>query len=259
MKNIPRLDELAQIREEFWVEMEQEKPRTEEELGESEIQPGAIPVGELGMVAGVPAAVAAEGERKDRMITVPGSKKSPKAGKPAPLFEGLNMSIGKVRGGTETQGREGGAPTEITRKTVVKVGQAPKDTVFGLKDIGIGRDQGKVAESTSGVGVPRAGRPRDGTLGAGEVKFSPQGKAKDALFTSKDLQVKGKGTRPSDTTLLTPGKGRVSAGGQPKELEPGKRRIEVIDPSAGESEAGKPGKRPKGRGKGSDDEIGWIH
>jgi hypothetical protein len=193
------------------------------------------------------------------MITVPGAKKSAKAGRSAPLFEGLNMSIGKVRGGGETQGREGGVPTEITRKTVVKGAQAPKDTVFGLKDIRMDRGPGKVAEGASGVGVPRANRPKEGALGAGDIRFSPVDRAKDALFTSRDLQVKGKGVRATDTSLLSPGKGKVPAAGQPKELDPGRRRIEVINPSAAEKEAGKPGKKPRGRGKKDDEEIGWIH
>ena len=84
-------------------------------------------------------------------------------------------------------------------------------------------------------------------------------KAKDALFTSRDLQVKGKGARATDTSLLSPGKGKVPAAGQPRELDPGRRRIEMIDPSAADKQAGKPEKKPKGHGKKDDEGIGWIH
>ncbi len=258
MRNIPRLDELAQLREEYRIELEQEGQRSEEELPGSSGQPGTLPMEEVGTGEVRAPAVTAR-EIKDRMITVPGAKKSAKAGRSAPLFEGLNMSIGKVRGGGETQGREGGVPTEITRKTVVKGPQAPKDTVFGLKDIRMDRGPGKVAEGASGVGVPRANRPKEDALGAGDIRFSPVDRAKDALFTSRDLQVKGKGVRATDTSLLSPGKGKVPAAGQPKELDPGRRRIDVINPSAAEKEAGKPGKKPRGRGKKDDEEIGWIH
>ena len=258
MRNIPRLDELAQLREEYRIELEQGGQRSEEELPGSSGKADALSVEEVGTGEVRAPAVTAR-EIKDRMITVPGAKKSAKAGRSAPLFEGLNMSIGKVRGGGETQGREGGVPTEITRKTVVKGAQAPKDTVFGLKDIRMDRGPGKVAEGASGVGVPRATRPKEDALGAGDIRFSPVDRAKDALFTSRDLQVKGKGVRATDTSLLSPGKGKVPAAGQPKELDPGRRRIEVINPSAAEKEAGKPGKKPRGRGKKDDEEIGWIH
>jgi cell division GTPase FtsZ len=257
MHNIPRLDELAQLREEYRVELEQEGQRSEEELPGSPSRPETPPVEEIGS-GGVPSPAVAAREIKDRMITVPGARKTPKAGRSAPLFEGLNMSTGKVRGGGETQGREGGVPTEITRKTIVRGAQAPKDTVFGLKDIRMDRGPGKVSEAGSGVGVPRATRPKEDALGAGDIRFSKVDRAKDALFTSRDLQVKNKGVRPTDTSLLSPGKGKVPAAGQPKELDPGRRRIEMIDPSAADKQAGKPERRPRGREKKDDEEIGWI-
>jgi hypothetical protein len=258
MHNIPRLDELAQLREEYRVEMEAEGQRTEEELPGSEAGPEGVPVGEVGTPA-VPASGAAAGESKDRMIVVPGSKKGAKAGRSAPLFEGLNMSIGKVRGSGETQGREGGAPTEITRKTVVRVGQAPKDTVFGLKDIRIDRGTGRVAEGSDGASVPRATRPKEDALSAGDVRFAQLDRARDAAFTSRDIQVRGKAIRPTDTSLLTPGKGKVPAAGRPKELDPGRRRIGGIDPSAAEKKEGEPERKPRSRSRKDDEEIGWIH
>ena len=258
MKNIPRVDELSQIREEYRSELAQEGQRTEEELPGSVGKPGSLPVEEVGRPE-APPPVAAAGMVKDEMITVPGARKTGKAGRSAPLFEGLNMSMGKVRGTGETQGREGGVPTEITRKTVVKGAQAPKDTVFGLKDIRMDRGHGKVSEGSPGVGVPRATRPREEALGAGPLRSGPADRAKDALFTSRDLKVKDTGIRPTDRSLLSPGKGRVPAAGQPKELDPGRRRIEVLDPSAADKVAGKPGKKPRSRGGKDDEEIGWIH
>jgi cell division GTPase FtsZ len=257
MHNIPRLDELAQLREEYRVEL-LEGRRSEEELPSSEPGVEGPPVEEMG-AAGVSGPLAATGGGKDGKITVPGSRKALKAGRSAPLFEGLNMSIGKVRGGGETQGREGGLPADITRKTVVKAGQAPKDTVFGLKDIRIDRGKGKAADEAPRVGVSRATRPREDALGAGEIRFGGADQARDALFTSRDFQVGGKGVRPTDTSLLTPGKRKVPAAGQPKELDPGRRRIGVMDPSAGAKEGGKAEKKPRGRGKKDDEEIGWIH
>ncbi len=137
--------------------------------------------------------------------------------------------------------------------------QAPKDTVFGLKDIRMDRGHGKASEGAPGAGVPRGTRPKDGSLGAGAIRSGPAERAKDAQFTSRDLQVKGKGIRATDTSLLSPGKGRVAAAGQPKELDPGRRRIEMIDPSASDRQAEKPEKKPRGRGRKDDEGIGWIH
>ena len=256
MENIPRLDELAQCREEYRVELEQDVRMSEDELTGSEGIP-VTPVGEIGTPE-APAPVLAAGERRDRMVTLPGPKRSPKAGRSAPLFEGLNMSIGKVRGGGETQGREGGVPTDITRKAVVKGAQAPKDTVFGLKDIRVDRAGGRPSEGAADLGVPRANRPRDEALGARGVRFGSGEQAKDSLFTSRDVQVRGR-ARPTDASLLTPGKGKVPAAGQPRELDPGRRRFDGIDTSGAGKETGKPEKKPRTRGKKDDEEIGWIH
>jgi hypothetical protein len=169
------------------------------------------------------------------------------------------MSIGKVRGVGETQGREGGLPADITRKTVVKAGQAPKDTVFGLKDIRMERQAERAAGGPSGTGVPRATRPREDALGPGEIRTGRKEKARETSFTTRDVQVRETGIRPIDTTLLTPGKGKVPAAGQPRELDPGKRRIQLIDPSTAGKETGKPEKKPRSRGRKDDEEIGWIH
>ncbi|MDD1669904.1 MAG: tubulin/FtsZ family protein [Methanomicrobiales archaeon] len=259
MHNIPRLDELAQAREEYRVEMEQEGRRTEEELPGSVAGPGGVPVEEVGAAAAVSATGAAAGEMKDRMITVPGSRKAQKGGRPAPLFEGLNMSLGKVRGIGETQGREGGVPADITRKTVVKGGQAPKDTVFGLKDIRVERGTGRTADGSSSAGVPRATKPREESLGPGEIRSGGKERARDSAFTTRNVQVRETGIRPIDSTLLTPGKGKVPAAGKARELDPGKRRSEILEPPATGKEAGAPGRKPRARGKKDDEEIGWIH
>ncbi|HMA04652.1 MAG TPA: cell division protein, partial [Methanomicrobiales archaeon] len=258
MHNIPRLDELAQAREEYRMELEQEKPRTEEELPGSGTETG-VPVEVVGTGAASAAPDGAAWEKKDRMITVPGSRKAQKGGRPAPLFEGLNMSIGKVRGIGETQGREGGAPADITRKTVVKAGQAPKDTVFGLKDVRVERQAGKAAGDRSGMEIPRAARPREDALGPGEIRTGQKGTARDSTFTTRNVQVRETGIRPIDSTLLTPGKGKVPAAGKARELDPGKRRSEILEPPAAGKEAGKPERKPRSRGKKDDEEIGWIH
>jgi cell division GTPase FtsZ len=256
MHNIPRIDELVQIREEYKVEMEHESRRTEEELPGSAGAPEGLPQEDIG-TGGIPAPVASAGERKDRMITVPGSKKSPKAGRTAPLFEGLNMSMGKVRGGGETQGREGGAPTDITRQTVVKGGQAPKDTVFGLKDIRLDRGPGETAGDAPGVGVPRATRPREGALSAGDIRSGQQDRARDALFASTDIQVKGKGVRPTDRALLSAKRGMVPPAGHAREPDTGKKGIGMPQGPGAGNEPGKPEKKPGNRKRGNE-EIGWI-
>jgi hypothetical protein len=141
----------------------------------------------------------------------------------------------------------------------VKGGQAPKDTVFGLKDVRIERGPGKGGEGVPGAGVPRATRPKEGAFSAGDIRFSQAEKARDLLFTSTEIQVKEKGIRPSDTSLLTLGKGKVPAAVQPKELDPGRRGIGVINPSAAEKQTGKPERKPRSRNKKDDEEIGWIH
>ncbi|HVN65303.1 MAG TPA: cell division protein [Methanomicrobiales archaeon] len=257
MQNIPRLTELGQLREEYQTELEQEGRRSEEELPGSEAEAGEPAVERAGAPA-APVATAMTEERTDGKITLPGPRKSLKAGRSAPLFEGLNMSMGKVKGVGDTQGREGGAPTDITRKTTVKVSQAPKDTVFGLKDVRMGQAPREAAGGSGGVGVPRAMRPKEDTLSAGNIRAGQGEGPKDSLFSSRNIQVKGS-PKPADGSLLTRGKGKVPAAGQPRELDPGRRRLEVIDPQATEKQAVKPGRKPGEKGKKDDEEIGWIH
>ena len=257
MHNIPRLTELEQLREEYRVELEQGSRRTEEEL------PGSMTVGGEPMMEQVggpvaPATTAMAMDKKDWMITIPGPKKSPKAGRSAPLFEGLNMSLGKVKGIGDTQGKEGGIPTDITRKTIVKAGQTPKDTVFGPKDIRVGQSTGKPVESTRSVGVSGGTRPREGPLSPGDIRPGQGEVPKDTLFSSRHVQVKGS-TKPADGPLLMRGGGKVPAAGQPKELDPGRRRLEVIDPSRAGKELGKSKKKSGEKGRKDDEEIGWIH
>ncbi|HMK16444.1 MAG TPA: hypothetical protein VK450_05950, partial [Methanomicrobiales archaeon] len=166
-------------------------------------------------------------------------------------------SLGKVKGVGDTQGREGGAPTDITRKTAVKLSQAPKDTVFGLKDIRVGQAP-KDAEGSKGMGVPRAMRPKEDTLSPHTIRPGLGEGPKDALFSSRNIQVKGS-PKPADGSLLTRGRGKVPAAGQPKELDPGRRGPGITDPSKVGKEPEKPGKKARDKGKKDDEEIGWIH
>jgi cell division GTPase FtsZ len=257
MENIPRLTELAQIREEYRVELEQDAGRSEEELPGSEAAGSGPAVDQVGAPVPPVAAVMTE-ERKDGKIAIPGARKSQKAGRSAPLFEGLNMSLGKVKGVGDTQGREGGVPTEITRKTTVKVSQAPRDTVFGLKDVRMGQAPKEATGGPHGVGVPRATRPKEDTLSAREIRTGQAVGPKDTALSSRNIQVKGS-PRPADGTLLTRGRGKVPAAGQPKELDPGRRGLEVIDPSAAGKQTEKGRKKPGEKGRKDDEEIGWIH
>ncbi|MDD1659856.1 MAG: tubulin/FtsZ family protein [Methanomicrobiales archaeon] len=260
MKNIPRIDELWQVQEEYRAEQEHAKIREEQELKAPEVLPG--PAGTpAGSIAGEPAGAAAL--RPDRVLTLPGGpRREKRQGRSIPLFDGLTISMGKdipVRYGPgETPPRGDGSPEDLSRKATVRQPMAPRDSVFGLKDVKMDRPAAESGEGGSG-GKAREGipAPRE-TVAGGELKrMKGIPRANDSSFTGREIQVKARDGVPDDSALMSPERGipgisrgmeGTTAGGSPPEEE------------SPQKPPGRGKKRRKGDEAGGDDEsINWIH
>ncbi|MDD1654624.1 MAG: tubulin/FtsZ family protein [Methanomicrobiales archaeon] len=258
MKNIPRIEELRQVREEYQADQDLAKVREAQELKAPEALPGAADT-----LAGHGAGEAAGREAlpPDRVITIPGPRREKRPGRSIPLFDGLTISMGKdtpVRYGPgETPPRGDGSPADMSRKAIVKKPMAPRDSVFGLKEVKMDRPSPEARDggtgSRTGEGIPL---PRETGVGGELQRNRGIPRANDSTFTDREIQVKGREGIPDDTGLLSPdrgipgisrGKGGTSAG----ESTPG-----------GESRKKSPTqgrKKKKGDGTGGDDEsINWI-
>ncbi|MDD1657918.1 MAG: cell division protein [Methanomicrobiales archaeon] len=258
MKNIPRIDELRQVREEYRADEEHAKVREAQELKAPEVQPGSagIPAGSM---AGEPAGRG--GLPSDRVLTLPGSRREKRPGRSIPLFDGLTISMGKdipVRYGPgETPPRGDGSPADLTRKATVRQPMAPRDSVFGLKEVKMDRPAVEPKESgtggKAGEGIPA---PRETGAGAELQRMKGIPRANDSSFTGREILVKARDGVPDDSALLSPERGipgisrgreGAAADGSPLEGESRKK-----SPARGR-------KKRKGDGTGGDDEsINWI-
>jgi len=255
MKNIPRIDELRQVREEYRADREHARVREEQELRAPDIIP--LPAEALpGSAAAGAGAVPAEGT-----ITVPGHRREKRQGRSIPLFDGLTISMGKdmpVRYGPgEAPFRGDGSPADLSRKAMVQKPMAPRDSVFGLKDVKMDRPAAEPAEGGSvagkGEGIPA---PREPETGGELQRRKGIPRANDSAFTGRRIRLKSKADIPDDSALMSPDRGiagitRGLEGTGTGESPP--EEVSPVKPRAG----GK--KKKKGDGAGGDDEsINWI-
>jgi tubulin-like protein CetZ len=256
MKNIPRVDELRQVREEYGAEQELVKEREAQELKAPEILPGP---------AGIPAGSMAAGSGgtipSDQTITLPGSRREKRQGRSIPLFDGLTISMGKdvpVRYGPgEKPFRGDGSPADLSRKAMVQKPMAPRDSVFGLKEVKMDRPAAELKESgtggKAGEGIPA---PRETEAGGELRRMKGIPHANDSSFTGREIQVKARDGIPDDSALLNPDRGIPGISGGEESNTPGG------SPPGGESRKknqAKGRKRKKSDGTGGDDEsINWI-
>jgi hypothetical protein len=258
IKNIPRIHELQEVQEQYLVELEQVKVREEQELKAAETLPG--PAGAPDSIpSAVETTVSGGGTfPSDQAIVVPGGRREKRQSRSIPLFDGLTISRAPVRYGPgEAPIRGDGSPADLTRKTTVREPMAPRDSVFGLKDVKLdrrapsGRERGAGGKPDESIPAPRESVP-------GEDPGSGKGipKADDSSFTGREIRVKAKTDVPDDRGLMSPERGLAG-------ISRGAEGPAASDRTGGGEERGKPAGRPKkkkgGDGTGGDDEsISWI-
>jgi cell division GTPase FtsZ len=260
IKNIPRIDELRQVREEYRADQEHAKIREEQELKAPDASPG--PAGTpVGSVAGGPPVAGSGAMPPEQVLVLPGSRREKRQGRSIPLFDGLTISMGKdapVRYGPgETPIRGDGSPADLTRKATVQKPMAPRDSVFGLKDVKMDRPVAESKEGGSG-GKRKEGIPAPRETAPGEEMQRMKGipRANDSSFTGREIRLKARDEIPDDSGLMSPERGisGISRGTE----RTGKGGTPPVGESS-ERPAGRGKKRRKGDETGGDDEsINWI-
>ncbi|WP_067078725.1 tubulin/FtsZ family protein [Methanoculleus horonobensis] len=286
LTNVPRVEELRDIRTEYHLECEEERLRAEEEerlrkeeealaAGAASEMPGDDDVS--GFASPLESAYLEEigymtepiTPEKDEMIRLPGSGGSDRKRRDDTIDMLPKAEKKQDDGAFILPPKQGGREIDLTGSaSITSSVPAPKNSTFGLKGISIektGPKDDAVSYSTSlkPVQRPKEGalsadagtldratqRPKDGVFTGDRVTLGHgMQRPKDGLFEEAGLCMREGAPLPKDGSLGR--KGFARSGPTPKEVEPSRGRLEVIDTAA----------RQKSRNeeKRSDDEDGGI-
>ncbi|HOI12879.1 MAG TPA: tubulin/FtsZ family protein [Methanoculleus sp.] len=291
LSNIPRVEELRDIRTEYQLECEEERLNAEEEerlrgeeaaptsgagtgLPEWEEDPGfaspleAAFLEESGYVAEIPA------PEKDEMITLPGGSEGGEKRRDDTIEMIPKPDKKQDDGAVILPPRQGGREIDLTGSaSVTSSVPAPKNATFGLKGISIGKTAPKDDAVIYSAPLKPVQHPKDGVFDREQVTFDHGvQRPKDGIYTGdtvaldrktrrpidgafdkSGLHMRGAGPAPKDTHLDQTGRGLARPGPRPKEVDPARGRLEVIDAAARQKsrEEKKPEDDP-------DDGFTWI-
>lgn len=244
VQNVPRIEELKILREQYLLEIEEEKYR-------------AASGGEGGEDTGMHTATdlleppqehdeEMPGER-DEMIRIATDEKKPVKKTREEGGEVLRLHLSSDN--LKTKAEEGDAvvlptgkkqaPRDITRMTNVAIPQAPKDSALGSGGSRTAAIRPKEVDY-SGVRVETLPAAKDAALSGESVRLkSAVKKAKDDLFEGRSVSLAAGVALPDDDLLKASAK--IAPKQKPKEVEPGKRtstREEKARKKEGEEDAG---------------------
>lgn len=268
LHNIPRVEELQEIRAEYQLEREEElQKKRQEELPEpaddGDDASGWADEAEEDLATPEPyyyeetddEMTGSPADIKDEMLSLPGSKNRGESKDEtietiprAPQRDGDDAII--------LPGREQKREIDITRQTAVSSTPAPKEGVFGPKEMKT-VNAPKELDAAGGftAAVRQVQRPKDGTMTGESVSMKGAGpRARDDGFTGGEVRIGARQPRPSDDLLGRSGRGLDRGGGRPKEVVPSRGRLNVIDTVQQEPEK----KERKGDDDPDDDSIVWI-
>ncbi|KLK89200.1 cell division protein [Methanoculleus sediminis] len=290
LTNIPRVEEIRDIRTEYRLECEEERLRADEEarLREEEAAraTGAVPEmpddeGARGFASPLESAYLEEigymaeptTPEKDEMITLPGSGGSGRKRRDDTIDMLPKAETGQDEGPVVLPPKQGGREIDLTGSaSVTSSVPAPKNSTFGLKGISIektGPKDDAIAYSTSlkPVQRPKEGalsadagtldrgiqRPKEGVFTGDHVTLGHgMQRPKDGLFEEAGLHVREGMPLPKDGSLGR--KGFARSGPRPKEVDPSRGKLEVIDAAARQKNQNEE-KKPD---DDTDDGITWI-
>jgi len=286
--NIPRVEEIRDIRTEYQLECEEERLKAEEEgrlrdeeaalvsdadswIPESDDAPGfASPfesayLEESGYMTDTPT------PEKDEMITLPGSSGSGQKRRDDTIDMLPKAEKKQDDDAVILPPKQGGREIDLTGSaSVTSSVPAPKNSTFGLKGISIEKTAPKDDAITYSASLKPVQRPKDGSLSADAgildrgIQRPKEGvftgdhvtlghgiRPKDSLFEEAGLHMREGMPLPKDGSLDRTGRGFARSGPRPKEVDPSRGRLEVIDAAARQ-------KNRDGEKKSDDDTDGGI-
>ncbi len=279
LSNIPRIEEIQDIRTEYRLECEEDRLKAEEEkrLRDEEAALAS------GAGSGIPERDDAPGfasplestfleesgymtepstPEKDEMLTLPGSGEGGQKRRDDTID--ILPKAGKKQddGAVILPPKQGGKEIDITgAASVTSSVPAPKNSAFGLKGISIEKTAPKDDAVTYSATIKPVQRPKDGAFTGDTVTLNRgMQRPSDGIFGELDLHLRGATPAPKDTQLDQTGRGFARSGPRPKEVDPSRGRLKVIDEAARQKSRKKETKKPDDDpDDGPDDDgITWI-
>ncbi len=275
LSNVPRVEDIRDIRAEYRLECEEEQLKAEEEkrlrdeeaarpsgagsgMPEEDDAPDFASPLESAFLEESGYMAEPSTEEKDERIMLPGS------GEGGPKRRDDTIDILPRAGKEQDDGavilppKQGGREIDLTGSASVTSSMpAPKNSVFGPKGISIEKTAPKDDAITYSASLKPVQRPKDGSLAGDTVTFDRgMRRPSDGIFDEPGLHMRGAAPAPKDTLLDQTGRGFGRPSPRPKEVDPSRGRLEVIDAAARPENRREEEKKPKG--DPDDDGITWI-
>jgi cell division GTPase FtsZ len=291
LSNIPRIEEIREIRDEYRLECEEEALRADEEerlRAEEEEQAAeawAPEEDDPDFASPLESAFLEESDvmagpmtaERDEMIMLPGSGQDTRKKKDDTIDMLPRAGKKQDDGAVILPPKQGGREIDLTGSaSVTSSVPAPKNSSFNPKGISIEKTAPKddtivYSASVRPVQQPKEGaftgdqvtfdrgmqRPKDGALAGNRIALNRgTQRPKDGVFDEPGPRMRRTASAPREAQLDQTGRGFGHAGPRPKEVDPSRGKLQVID-------AGKVLKNPKSGGKKPDDDpdesgITWI-
>ncbi len=261
LSNIPRVEDIREIRTEYRLECEEERLRAEEaeRVHEEEaiwapedddIPYFSSPLESAFLEESDMAEPVAE---RDEMIEVPGSGQGSRRDRDETIDMLPRADKGEDDGAITLPPKKGREAIDLTRSTpVTSTVPAPKNSVFDPKGISVERAAPRDDALVYSTSVRPVQRPKDGMFTGERVSIGPGvRRPSDGILNEPGLRMKEVLPEPKDDL---PGRGPGRRAPRPKEVDPSRGRLRVIDVI---------GQRPGKKKKGEDDDRGnggitWI-
>ena len=241
LTNIPRVEELRDIRAEYQFELEEERLKAEGSVGEPEEEYAFASPLESAFLEG------SDTVDKDEMIELEGTARGGQKGRDETIDMLPRPRKEDDDGAIILPPKGGGGVADITRSTSVTSSMpAPKNSVFSPKGISIEKAAPKDDVMGTSAPVQPVQRPKEGVFTGDQVSFGHSNRRPvESALDEPGIRMKEVLPGPKDNL---PGRGPARGGPRPKEVDPARGRLRVIDT---------PGPSPK-KNEEDDDGIIWM-
>jgi cell division GTPase FtsZ len=259
LSNVPRVEELREIRTEYRLEREEERLRAEEEATKASSEPEeedipyfASPL-ETAFLEESDMAEPTEG--KDEMIELAGIGRGNRKDRDETIDMLPRPEKKEDDGAIILPPKQGGREVDLAGSASVTSSMpAPKNSVFSPKGISIEKTAPKDDAVVYSASVQPVQRPKDGVLAGDKVSLDPgMRRPIDSVLDEPGIRMREVLPEPKDNL---PGGGRRFDRGspRPKEVDPSRGKLRVIDAAEKPPEE----KKERGGDDPGDGGITWI-
>ena len=251
LANIPRVEDLREIRAEYRLECEEEALKAEEEgVRAPMVAPEFTSPLESTFLEESDFMTEQSTAEKDEMIVLTGGGRNDEAGKDETIDILPRASKSRDDGAVILPPKQGGREIDLAGSASVTSSMpAPKNSAFSPKGIDIAKDVPKDDTAIYSAPVSPVQRPKDGVFtGDGGLRDQGMRRPRDGILDEPDLHMRGSAPAPRDAPLDQTGRGFGHGGPRPKEVAPSSGRLDVIGAA----------RRPKKKSDDDDGGITWI-